>query len=121
MDEHRRTHRVPFECFVTFKTSDSSFVCELYDISMQGALIGACSGATPASGTPCMLIINLDEEHVHRIIMHGFVAHKIENRVGISCNHIDSESLMHLRKLIELNLGDSELANRDFNALISSR
>lgn len=117
MAEDRHTHRVDFNCLVEFETGESLLVCELYDISLQGALIGACSGATPEAGTACKLIINLDEVGAIQIIMNGSVAHKIENRVGIYCESIDDDSMAHLRKLVEYNLGDVELVNRDFDAL----
>lgn len=118
MTENRRAHRIPFDCFVEFKSKDCQHVCELVDISISGALIAACSGATPKAGTPCQLIINLDDANENKIIMEGSVAHKIENRVGIHCESIDVDSMTHLRKLIEYNLGDVELVNRDFDALV---
>jgi PilZ domain len=117
MAENRHTHRVNFDCLVEFEAGECQHVCELYDISLQGALIGACSGATPEAGTPCKLTINLDENGEIQIIMIGTIAHKIENRVGIYCESIDSDSITHLRKLVEYNLGDVELVNRDFESL----
>lgn len=114
----RHSHRVGFDCYVQFETYDSRFVCELVDISIQGALISACSGATPKAGTPCALKISLDEQGEININIHGVVAHKIENRVGIHFDSIDVDSMIHLRKLMELNLGDVELVNRDFHELV---
>jgi len=119
MDEERRYHRVPFECFVDFHTASCEYICELIDISINGALIAACTGATPGPDTPCQLTISLDEDKKLQIIMNGRIARKIENRVGIYCESIDEDSMIHLRKLIEYNLGDVELVNRDFEALIS--
>lgn len=118
MTEHRHYHRIPFDCLVEFETSECNYVCELVDISLQGALIAACSGATPKSGTPCNLTISLDELNEIQIKMVGTVAHKIENRVGIHCDSIDSDSMVHLRKLVESNLGDVDLVNREFDALV---
>lgn len=118
MTEHRHTHRVRFDYMVEFEAPDCKHVCELVDISLEGALIAACSGATPAAGTPCKLKISLDESNEHQIIMVGTVARKIENRVGIHCESIDADSMTHLRKLVEYNLGDVELVNRDFEALV---
>ena len=117
MTEQRHLHRVVFDCLVEFETADSRHVCELFDISLQGVLIGACSGATPETGTPCKVIINLDDEHKTQISMNGTIAHKIENRVGIHCESIDLDSMTHLRRLVELNLGDPDLLNRDLGAL----
>ena len=118
MSENRHTHRVAFDSFVEFTSTDCKHVCELIDISLQGALIAACSGATPEEGTPCTLKISLDDNSKNQIIMQGTVAHKIENRVGIYCDSIDVDSMAHLRKLVEYNLGDVELADRDLAALV---
>jgi len=118
MTEHRHTHRVDFDTLVQFEASDCLYTCELVDISVQGALIAACSGATPGAGTPCKITINLDENEECKIIMTGHIARKIENRVGIHCDSIDVDSMTHLRRLVEYNLGDVELVNRDFNMLI---
>ena len=117
MAEGRNSHRVTFDSLVEFESGECQHVCELYDISLQGALIGACSGATPEAGTPCKLIIKLDETGTVKIVMQGTIAHKIENRVGIYCEDIDDVSMTHLRRLVEYNLGDVELVNRDFDAL----
>ena len=118
MEEKRHSHRVPFDCFVEFKSEDCHYICELIDISIQGALIAACSGATPGFGTPCQLIISLNKEKEIQIIINDNVARKIENRVGIHFESIDVDSMAHLRRLIEYNLGDVELANRDFDTMI---
>lgn len=117
MTDSRRFHRVPFDCFVEFNAGDCQHICELLDVSIKGALIAACTGATPGQGVACQLIINLDDSKECQIIMNGTIAHKIENRVGIFCESIDDQSMIHLRKLIEYNLGDVELVNRDFEAL----
>jgi len=118
MTDHRHSHRVNFDCLVEFESKDCRHVCELLDISLQGALIAACSGATPGAGTPCKLTINLDESKETQIIISGTIARKFENRVGIHCDSIDVDSMSHLRRLVEYNLGDVEMANRDFDRLI---
>jgi len=118
MKENRHTHRLPFDSFVEFSSTNCRHVCELVDISLQGALIAACSGATPGAETPCTLKISLDDAGKNQITMHGRVAYKIENRVGIYCDSIDLDSMAHLRKLVEYNLGDVELVKRDLAALV---
>ena len=118
MTEHRHTHRVDFDSQVDFETSDCHYTCELVDISLQGALIAGCSGATPDAGTPCKISITLDKTKEHQIVMVGRVARKIENRVGIHCDSIDVDSMTQLRRLVEFNLGDVELVNRDLEALV---
>lgn len=122
--EHRLAHRIPFDCFVDLKTDDSGMVCELYDISLQGALVGACSGATPIAGTSCQLTINLDESNeTHDFVMdiRGTVARKVENKIGIKFNSMDLNSVTILRRLLEYNLGNGELIHRDFESLVREK
>jgi hypothetical protein len=118
MNENRRFQRIHFDCKVEFESEDLRIVCDLLDISFKGALIGNCSAATSEVGSSCRLILTLDESSDVQIIMDGSVAHKQENRVGIHCERIDLDSMTHLRKLVELNLGDDELLHREFDALL---
>lgn len=117
MKEHRNYNRINFESFVQFNTGECEYICELLDISMNGALIAACTGATPGPSSACTLIISLDEGQEVQIVMKGRVAHKIENRVGIQCESIGLDSITNLRKLIEYNLDDPDLINRDLEEL----
>jgi len=93
-------------------------VCDLIDISLKGSLIAGYSDTTPIARTACKLTLTLDESDEIKIIMTGTTAHKIKNRVGIHCELIDNDSMIHLRKLTEYNLGKVVLLNRDFNALL---
>jgi hypothetical protein len=45
------------------------------------------------------------------------VAHCESEHVGFHCDHIDIDSITHLRRLVELNLGDPELLERELSAL----
>jgi hypothetical protein len=87
-------------------------------MSLKWAFIAGCSGAIALAGTAYKLTLTVDKSDVIKIIMIGTTAHKTENRVGIHCEFIDSDSMTHLRKLIKYILGDVELLNRDFNALL---
>lgn len=117
MDNIRSFERIHFHSDVTLEFEDARFVCELVDISLHGALLHNCTGATPAVGTPCKLILELNEET--RITMEGSVAHKNANRIGIICLSIDLSSMTHLRKLVEVNHSDPSLLEREIHALFT--
>ena len=51
------------------------------------------------------------------IRMDGVVAHIADQRVGLHCQNIDVDSITHLRRLIQLNLGDAELCDRELSAM----
>jgi hypothetical protein len=43
--------------------------------------------------------------------------HIVDNKVGFKCEHIDIDSITQLRRLVELNLGNSSLLERDLLSL----
>jgi len=47
------------------------------------------------------------------------VAHIEGDHIGLLCRSIDLDSITHLRHLIELNLGDAALLEREFKALVA--
>jgi hypothetical protein len=53
--------------------------------------------------------------------MAGEVVHREWTLVGVRCVEIDLESISHLRRLVELNLGDAELLHRELSALVRPR
>ena len=118
MPNNRQFHRVDFDCLIEFESKNCQHVCELIDISLQGALIASCSNTTPDAGTLCKLTINLNESKSLQIVMIGNITRTFENSAGIQCKYIDADSMSHLRKLVGSNLGDTELVNRDFDTLL---
>lgn len=46
------------------------------------------------------------------------LAHEKGRQLGFYCEEIDLDSITHLRRLIELNLGSSELLERELSALV---
>ena len=46
------------------------------------------------------------------------LTHDNHGQLGFVCEHIDLDSISHLRRLIELNLGDQEELERELGALL---
>ena len=63
------------------------------------------------------LVIRLDGAEAV-ICLEGEVVHRAAARLGMRCTSIDLESVGHLRRMVELNLGDEELLHRELAALI---
>ncbi len=121
MNEKRSNQRVPFEYKVEFGFGDQLQVCNLVDISLQGALIDGCGSNTATTDIPCKLTIYLDALREQKVVMWGLVAHKEGDNLGIHCTNIDIDSMTHLRKIVEYNLGDAELVNRELGELRNQR
>jgi hypothetical protein len=88
----------------------------LIDISLKGALVELPSDWRPATGQRVGLEIRLLDSPI-TIRMDSEVAHVEGERLGLHCLSIDLESMTHLRRLMELNLGDSRLLERELLSL----
>lgn len=81
------------------------------------------AGEAAQVGMPCLVRLPLgeagDAEPVV-IAMAGELAHVEDGRVGVLCRSIDIESITHLRRLIEVNLGDPAASERELKALIAA-
>lgn len=89
------------------------------DLSLKGALLRLPAETKPASGSPCLLKVWLGDDETN-IAMAGEVVHVEGARVGVICRSIDLESITHLRRLIEMNLGDAALLERELKTLVSA-
>ncbi len=47
------------------------------------------------------------------------LAHTEEDHIGFHCEHIDLDSVTSLKRLVELNLGDEELLEREILNMLS--
>lgn len=116
MAEQRRFSRIPFEAKVTLQKKQQHWDSELVDVSLKGALITQPAEWAGDIGDAFLIDIELNDSGVI-IHMEGSVAHVEHGRVGFRCDHIDLDSITHLRRLVELNIGNTELLNRELSLL----
>jgi len=114
--DRRRFHRILFDAPVTIVNQGRQSAANLVDISLKGALISLPESTEKEFSGDTGLRIQLDDERCC-IEMQGEVVHHEPGKIGFQCRHIDMESIGHLRRLVELNLGDSELLERELEAL----
>lgn len=112
--------RVPFVAHVTLDLVPGPHACTLVDVSLKGALVERDQPWSAGLGTPCALTIELTEGQ-DTICMKGAVAHVEAGRLGLRCDEIDLESMVRLRRLVELNLGDEDALNRELGAMVRPR
>ena len=77
-------------------------------------------GPPPQAGMPCLVKLPLGGEGGTAIAMAGELAHVEGDHAGVLCRSIDLESITHLRRLIEVNLGDTTASERELQALIAA-
>lgn len=114
-NEKRRNRRINFKAPAIVHAGKGDWVGEMLDISLQGVLIKTPYGWQGEVGDECTVDFQLSGDVV--VSMSVKIAHIELDYVGMHCEHIDIDSATHLRRLVELNLGDEELLNREFAAL----
>ena len=120
--EKRHFSRVPFGCNdTTITVDDSAWQTQLIDICLNGALLARPDEWIPTIGSECRVEIKLDGENTVITIIKATVVHCEDDRIGVRIETIDIESISHLRRLVELNLGDPEMVNRELAELGRSR
>lgn len=114
----RHYARIPFAAEVMLQLRGSRYSVHLIDIALKGALVQIQATLQPplALHEKCRLELPLADDG-DGVVMSGAVAHLDNQHVGIACENIDLTSLTRLRRLIELNTGDSDLMDRELSLL----
>lgn len=115
-DERRHFSRIFFTAEVKLQCGDNEFTCRLLDISLKGALLDIENQPSSFQSEVCRLIVPLGEDE--EIVMKGGIVHMEENHLGMRCSEVDLESMTNLRRLVELNLGDSAMLDRELTELL---
>jgi PilZ domain len=115
--ERRRFSRILFDAHVELAQGDYHWRASLLDISLKGLLLQQKLPENINHREPILVKVLLTDNTT--IAMSVMVAHQHHNQLGLSCESIDIDSISHLRRLIELNLGDTDAAERELSELVS--
>lgn len=117
-DPHERRHfwRAHFRGEASLELEDRTLPCRLDDISLKGALLEMDTTARVTTGGVARLQLELASGSA--ISMQVTIVHVDGAQVGVRCDSIDIDSLTHLRRMIELNAGDTKVFERDLSALL---
>lgn len=115
-DLRRHFSRIAFHTDARLHVSHGVHTVHLLDLALKGALVEALDTFPVAMGDICSLVLPLHEDG-EKIVMKGVVVHLQGARIGMQCQHIDVDSLTSLRRLVELNLGDANLVDRELSHL----
>lgn len=116
MEDKRLFTRIQFDADAHLQSADQGWDTHVIDISLHGALVATPEACDLVPGRAVTLILTLSDQQT-RICMQGHVRYSHEGRLGIECEQLDVDSASHLRRLVELNMGDQKLLEREFDAL----
>lgn len=117
MEQRRHFSRVLFKARATLRGNANAAPCEVLDLSLKGALVRVTDNQPWPPESTCTLELALDGGQQVTIRMDAKVAHREGAVIGLHCVAIDLDSITHLRRLVELNLGDDALLQREVSAL----
>jgi len=113
--DRRRFWRAAFHAPASLGSEGAGWQVEVFDLSLKGALLDTQLPDQVSAGQEAELTLPLSEEV--SITMRGRIAHVAGRRIGLACEHIDLDSMTHLRRLVELTLGDPAELERELAKL----
>jgi len=116
MENRRQFTRILFSINAELNIKGQTFAVSIHDISLNGALVTAIESEESFMVETGVLSFHLSDK-VSEVTMKVTVVHEHDDETGLQCNVIDIESVTHLRRLVELNLGDSEQLNKELSQL----
>lgn len=122
IDTNRRQFaRVAFAAGAELSTTELRLRCQVIDISLKGVLLQLPPGHSVPVGSPCLVKLPLGAPGADvSIALAGLLVHVEGNHAGVQSLSIDLESITHLRRLIEVNLGDPSASDRELKALVAA-
>lgn len=117
--EQRHFARIPFNASVIIINSrtNKKTMAELLDISFKGVLMSKPKDWQGMNGETYTVHIELAGDEV-QLNLDVIEVHDEKDHVGFKTEHMDIDTATHLRRIVELNLGDESLLEREFSELI---
>jgi hypothetical protein len=116
MENRRHFTRILFSIKAELTVEGECYPVSIHDISLNGALVTSVhseQSLIDKLGTLSFFLSDNESE----VVMHVTVVHEHEDETGLQCNTIDIDSITRLRRLVELNLSDSEQLNKELSQL----
>lgn len=114
--EKRRFKRIPFDADVLLTQDAGQWRTKLRDISLNGILVALPDNWDGAVGETYGLEVFFTTGG-SLVQGEGAMAHSDKDHIGFRITRIDVSSVSNLKRLIELNLGDPELLERELSEL----
>lgn len=112
--ERRRFTRINFDAKTELKNAENTYSVALVDVSFNGILVKSDTPLALEIGDQVEATIHLLGDDI-AIRTPATLAHRREQEYGFLIENLDIDSLTLLRRLVELNLGDETLLERELD------
>ncbi|WP_330960552.1 PilZ domain-containing protein [Photobacterium sp. 53610] len=116
MKERRQFIRIVYQAPATLRQRDFQWNTTLKDISLHGILLSRPDGWQPGGDPAFQVDVVLPQTDVHLTMLAELVDQN-NHSLRMKIVNIDIDSISHLRRLIELNLGNDALLHRELEHL----
>jgi len=116
--EQRCFHRIEFDAVCEVQWQEQIWQAQVLDISLKGVLLQRPPQWAVAVDELCEITVFLNGAEAG-ILMVVALRHAEDQRLGFLVRYIDMDSATHLRRLVELNLGDLALLERELGSLLT--
>lgn len=113
--ERRTYNRISFNAEILMQCGNEEWSCNLLDISLKGMLVEPPENLEINHDNPCGVALFLgDDISIHARVN---IIRSNDGNWGLKWLQIDSNSLQHLRRLIELNTRNPAMLMREISEL----
>lgn len=116
MIEKRKFTRIVFSRPAAISDGVHTWPCKLIDLSLKGALVEKPEQWEYRDDAEYRLSFSLADSDIE-VTMDVDMAHQQEDVLGFNCVQIDIDSVSHLKRLVELNVGSDKLLHRELAQL----
>ena len=116
MIERRRFSRIVYQAQAVLTQESVEVIALVSDLSLHGLLLTSEQSDLLDAGKQVDVEFSLPGSDV-TIQLVGNIVGLNNNVIRLSIDHIDIESIGHLKRLVELNVGDDDLLHRDIEHL----
>lgn len=120
MTQHRHFKRIPFATEAQVIIAGQAYACTLMDISLRGALCHSPLKSLPLSlGAACEVRVILPSSEIS-LDFGAELVHCEHSEYGFRFTTQDTTTMTHLRRLLELNIGDSDQVEEELRFWLKS-
>nr|WP_242521457.1 PilZ domain-containing protein [Motiliproteus sp. SC1-56] len=116
--DRRRFTRITFDARTELRINGERWPVQLVDISLKGLLVRLIDPVELAVGDELEARVTLARGEIE-LCLPVTLTRMTPPYLGFECGAIDLESISHLRRLLELNLGDASLLDRELEQLVA--
>ena len=116
MIERRKFSRVVYQANITLQQDDKQWKGSLVDLSLHGLLINLADNKEIKENSELSVRFTLNESDID-ISAKCKLINRTDNTLRLCISHIDIDSISHLKRLIELNVGSSDMLLRQLSEL----